>query len=233
MKPSYNSFLIHNGYVVLGMVENINFPIVKAKKNNDVVIIKILDGNNKNSDIQSNILNEIEVNKHIMQNTDYNDNSLLLIPKTILFDDDNAVFFIVMPEMHGTLFDLPNITLQKYKKQIISKILKATSRLHSLNVIHADINKSNVFWFEINDIIHIVLGDFGLSNFSHTNIIRCGDIIHPKLLTNALKNLKQIDIFQLNHMFDKEHWEFNISTSIDHSIRNLNSNKTTRSGKKY
>ncbi|RXJ87629.1 serine/threonine-protein kinase [Arcobacter sp. CECT 8985] len=77
-------------------------------------------------------------------------------------DKKSNIPYIILEYIEGKLLkDLPFFEMsKKFKLDIFKTLVKTINYLHSNNIIHADINPSNII---INDQNHLTLIDFGIS----------------------------------------------------------------------
>jgi serine/threonine protein kinase len=217
MFTSYFTFLRTLGYSKVNVLECINFPILTVCDDSGMhKIVKVLDGNVASEEHQNTILNEVKINLHIKKCG----LSECIVPTIVQFDATTNVFYLIMHKMQGTLSDLSPSILSTNACDFIKQINKCIKSIHNMNIIHADICTQNIFFSVINGKYHLKLADFGLSNFSDTSSVTCGNIIHPKLLNGSLVDLFKIDRFQAEILF------YNFK-------KVYSDNRVTRSGKVF
>ena len=145
--------------------------------------ISIIDGKYKKpSDL--NTLNLIINEVLILEKLNDTNISPKLYEYFLSIDKNNLILSLVQEKMDMSLsnwLDNGNILNHYHKKQLNDKMQK----LHDFNIIHNDINPTNILVKEIDNNIDLYIADFGFSNF----------------FNNIIDEHKQTDNKALNNIF--------------------------------
>ncbi len=163
----------------------------KKKSDNTDVIIKVL---NKDYPTPEEIAN------FDMEYMIYNQYKIDGVPKVFEKFTYNGKHAFSMEYFGGISIDNILRTRKLSLKEFLNlaiKVVQNLTEIHSHNIIHKDMNNSNIVWNEKDDIVKII--DFGISNILSKEII---EVTNPNVLEGTLPFISPEQTGRINRSID-------------------------------